>query len=358
MDSQSTYYLIGLMSGTSLDGIDLCYAQYILEDSKWSYNILATKTYAYTTSFIARIERAKESSALEITRLDNELGLFYGEQINTFINEFNISKKNINAIASHGHTIFHLPEEKITLQIGCGTNITLKTGIPTINNFRLKDVRSGGQGAPLVPIGDQLLFDENYCAFLNIGGFANISFKKKNKQIGFDICPTNFVLNKWSQKMGLPYDDKGNIASEGQIDIKLLERLNKHTRYQSKHFTSLGSEWVEENINPILEDTISPSTVLATFTEHIATQIANVINQNHLANILVTGGGAYNKHLMNRIQAQIKGQLTIPNSNLIEFKEALIFGLLGALFLRNEPNCLAEITGAPYNVVGGILHTL
>lgn len=358
MSSKNTYFLIGAMSGTSLDGIDLCYAQYIFENGQWNFNILASKTYAYIASLKTRIACATDASALEITRLDRDLGDYTGEQINRFIAEFNISKSQVDAIASHGHTIFHLPQERLTLQIGCGTSISLKTGIKCINNFRLKDVRNGGQGAPLVPIGDRLLFDLVETAFLNIGGFANLSFKKGDKQIGFDICPVNFVLNQYAEKLGFTYDDKGHIASKGILDSKLLNSLNSLKRYTNSEKDSLGSEWVEEFVTPLLHREPNNATILATYTHHAAQQIILALEKEEINKVLITGGGAYNDYLIQLIKSKYRGTVEIPEPTVIEFKEALIFGFLGVLFLRNEVNCLAEITGAPVDVVGGILHTL
>ena len=358
MDANNSYFLIGVMSGTSLDGIDLCYAQYIYENQKWQFNIHAAKTYAYTESLTDRISCATTSTALEITRLDRDLGNYIGEKINLFIEEFNISKSKINAIASHGHTIFHLPNEQLTLQIGCGTNISLITGISTVNNFRLKDVRMGGQGAPLVPIGDRLLFDADHTAFLNIGGFANISFTSNGKQVGFDICPVNFVLNQYAQKLGLPYDDEGKIASSNEINSDLLQQLNTLPRYMNQEIESLGSEWVEEWILPLTEVDLKPETIIATYTLHAAQQIADTFNRLNIEKVMITGGGAYNTHLIETIKSVYKGKIEIPDPSVIDFKEALIFGFLGVLHLRNEANCLAEITGAPMDVIGGILHTL
>lgn len=358
MSSKNTYFLIGAMSGTSLDGIDLCYAQYIFENGQWNFNILASKTYAYIASLKTRIACATDASALEITRLDRDLGDFTGKQINRFIEEFNISKSQVDAIASHGHTIFHLPQERLTLQIGCGTSISLKTGIKCINNFRLKDVRNGGQGAPLVPIGDRLLFDSTETTFLNIGGFANLSFLKANKQVGYDICPVNFVLNQYAEKLGFPYDDKGNIAAKGLLNDDLLNALNALTRYTSNDRASLGSEWVEEYVTPLLQHEPDNTTILATYTQHAAQQIVLALEKENINKVLITGGGAYNNYLIRLIESQYKGTVEIPEPTVIEFKEALIFGFLGVLFLRNEVNCLAEITGAPIDVIGGILHTL
>lgn len=357
MALKDSYSLIGMMSGTSLDGMDLCFAHYFIEKNKWCFKILSSKTYPYSSEMKKRIENAIHASALEITVLDRDLGNEIGTTIQTFIAEFSIPKNSIDAIASHGQTIFHQPEENITLQIGCGTSIALITNIKTINNFRLKDIRLKGQGAPLVPIGDQLLFDSQHTAFLNIGGFANISYNKEGKQYGFDICPANFVLNALCETIGQSYDSEGEIAKTHKIDEKLLQELNNLERYIQLETSSLGSEWVEKWINNLLEKNEgSTQSKIATYTEHIAQQITNYCTLNNINKLMITGGGTHNTHLINRIESLFKGQIDIPSVTIIDFKEALIFGFLGARYLRNEVNSLKEITGAERDSVGGILH--
>ncbi len=357
MADKKRYYLIGIMSGTSLDGLDVSFATYNLENGRWSCHLSASKTYNYKPELAQRIQNAPKSTALELTRLDRDLGDFIGEKINTFIEEKNIDRQKIHAIASHGHTVFHQPEERLTLQIGCGTSISTTSSLPVINNFRLKDVRLNGQGAPLVPIGNRLLFDNENRIYLNIGGFANLSYYTKNKQLGYDLCPVNFVLNALCQKLELPYDLNGDIARSHEIDLPLLEKLNALSRYQILDKKALGSEWVEAKVMPLLEtDKSSIKQKIATYTEHAAQQIVNYLHEIKVNEVELSGGGTHNSFLVDRIANHFNGTVILPEKEIIDFKEALIFGFLGALYLDKQHNCLKEITQADRDSIGGILH--
>ena len=261
--------------------------------------------------------------------------------------------EQVDFIASHGHTIFHQPENNYTLQIGCGKTISQTTKITTINDFRSLDVYLNGQGAPLVPIGDLLLFPKHkYC--INLGGFANISIKKNEKIIAFDICPANIVLNDICKKIGIGYDCNGDIAREGKIVPTLLQQLNKLDFYIKKAPKSLGREWVEEHISPILKNH-KPEDLICTFCEHIAIQIGKFLADE---SALFTGGGVFNSFLIERITFHSKSKILIPNKELIEFKESLIFAFLGVLRIRNEINCIQSVTGADRDNCGGHIHEI
>lgn len=352
------YQLIGLMSGTSLDGVDICHVDFFYKNNTWSYKIHNARTYAYPEQLLRHLKNVVNLSGFELFSMDRQLGLFFGVCINRFITDFSIQKNKIAAIASHGHTVFHQPDKGLTVQIGCGESIAHTTGINTINDFRTKDVLHGGQGAPLVPIGDQLLFSEQADAFLNIGGFANFSIINTDASVtAFDICPANILINHFTRQSGLEYDRNGMIASAHTVDAGLLKSLNKINTYHQLQPASLGWEWVEEHILPLFEDyPISLETKIATATEHAAFQIAKRLNEYNSQTVFVTGGGAKNTFLISRIEHYFKGSVVLPDEETIDFKEALIFAFLGALHLENIPNCLPSVTGASKAVVGGVMH--
>lgn len=354
-----TYKIIGLMSGTSLDGLDICYAKFSFKAEKWEYEILNTQVVNYSGLLLEKLKTAAKLSGLDLFLLDKELGLFYGKSVNDFISKNAISKTDIDAIASHGQTIFHQPEIGFTCQIGCGETIAAETGIQTINDFRKKDVLNGGQGAPLVPIGDKLLFSKQADAFLNIGGFANFSKIHEDDSVtAFDICPANIVINYFARSLGLEYDKNGIIASENEVNNSLFEMLNEIPTYSETQPTSLGIEWIEKEFftNFYLSKS-SDKENLSTVTEHAAFQIAKRLNEHDCNSVFITGGGAKNSYLISRIQHYFNGRIVIPDEETIDFKEALIFAFLGVLFLENIPNCLPSVTGAHKAVVGGVMHT-
>ena len=345
-----TYFAIGLMSGTSLDGLDICYAKF-QNIATWEFEILKTETIPYSPEWKNRLQNAILLSAEDLLALDKEYGFYLGEKTQEFISKNNIT--DLDFIASHGHTVFHQPQRKFTLQIGDGRAIKLITKKPIIYDFRSQDVLMGGNGAPLVPIGDELLFSQ-YDACLNLGGFSNISLKKNHQRIAFDISPVNVVLNYFAEKLGKNYDENGDFARNGDINFKILEQLNALTFYQKSAPKSLGVEFVNSVVFPLLKDE-TPENIIATFTEHIAEQIAKVFNDNQLKTVLVTGGGTFNTYLLEKIREKSYTELIVPNENIINFKEALIFAFMGVLRLRNEVNVLCSATGSSENHSSGIL---
>ncbi len=345
------FHAIGLMSGTSLDGLDLCYTRFENHGEKWQFEILNTSTFPYSEIWETKLKNAIHLSAEDLLELNSEYGFYLGENVLEFIHQHHI--KNCDLIASHGHTVFHQPQRKFTLQIGDGRAIKLKTGIPVVYDFRSQDVLMGGNGAPLVPIGDELLFSE-YEACLNLGGFSNISFRKNGKRIAFDICPVNIVLNEFAQKLGKKFDENGAIAKAGSIDEALLEKLNTLSFYKENPPKSLGLEWVKENIY-LLFSGMQAEKILATFTRHIAVQIAEVFKKNNLKNVLLTGGGAYNRFLIHQISELSDTEIIIPDSGIIEYKEALIFAFMGVLRMQNRNNVLSSSTGSSADHSSGII---
>ena len=336
------------MSGTSLDGIDLVKCIFRKKE-KWEFILESCKTIEYTKYWEERLYTLHSESKKTIQKYDKEYGKYLGELINKFIDENPIK---VGYIASHGHTIFHQPENKHTLQIGDGKTISDTTNITTINNFRSLDVSLGGQGAPLVPIGDLHLFT-NYKYCLNLGGFANISDKKEDI-IAFDICPVNIVINEFCKEINRPYDKNGEIARKGRIIPSLLNKLNKLEYYKKGPPKSLGREWVEENVFPIFEKVnYTTQDKLSTFYEHIAIQIGFFLKNE---SVLVSGGGAFNKYLIERINKYSSSEIILPKTEIIDFKESVIFAFLGVLRLENKINCLSSVTGAKTDNCGGDIY--
>ncbi len=346
------YYVIGVMSGTSLDGIDLAYIKFTFYN-KWSFNIINCKTIDYNSSWRNSFSELVNLSQDTLTQIDINYTSFLAETINQFIYEFNIRK--LDFICSHGHTALHNPEKGYTYQIGNRKELSEMLNKTVVCDFRVQDVKLGGQGAPLVPIGDKLLFSEyDFC--LNLGGFANISLDDNYNRIAYDICPVNIVLNYYSRKIGLQYDSEGNISRKGKINESLLKSLNNLEYYRQKYPKSLGLEWVNQEILPLIDSFKLPlESILRTFTEHTAIQISREINIKSDSSILITGGGVYNSFLIERIKNFTKNKITIPSKNIIDFKEALIFGLLGVLKVRDEINCLKSVTGAKKNHSSGVI---
>lgn len=350
--------IIGLMSGTSLDGLDITHVAFDFSAKNPRFELLHSETLPYSDEILAKLNVAKTFSVPEMLMLDKEIGRFYALKVVDFIEKNKISVKTISAIASHGQTIFHQPENGFTQQIGCGSTLAFLTGIPVINDFRTLDVIAGGQGAPLVPIGDFLLFSDEADAFLNIGGFVNISFKKGDEITAFDICPGNLPLNQFAEIIGLKYDKNGEIAKNGQLDHSLLIELNNINYYSLAAPKSLGTEWLEKQFLPLIPIELSPEKKLRTITEHIAFQISAVLNDRQLNSIFITGGGAHNNFLIECLKQHFSGNIIVPESKLIDFKEAIIFAFLGARYLRNEETTISSVTGAKLSLCTGVYHRI
>lgn len=348
------YNVIGVMSGTSLDGIDLSHIHFSVIDNKWSFKIKESETISYPIEWLNKLKIAVGFSENELENLNKKYTEFLGNTIKKFIQKYEIV--NLDAVCSHGHTILHQPQNGFTLQIGNLAEIATIVDETVVCDFRVQDVQMGGQGAPLVPIGDRILFSEyDFC--LNLGGFSNVSFEDNIKRIAFDISPVNTVLNFYASKLGLDYDDKGKIARSGKINSDLLNALNRLDYYQKSFPKSLGFEFVKEVVLPLIEKhSISIEDKMHTFIEHIALQTELALPKKE-GKLLITGGGAYNDFLIERIQYYLpKMQIIIPNAKLLEYKEALIFALLGILKLRNEINVLCSVTGAKKDHSSGVIY--
>ncbi|MCL2417243.1 MAG: anhydro-N-acetylmuramic acid kinase [Bacteroidales bacterium] len=395
---QANYKVVGVMSGTSLDGLDLAFCEFHLENSRWSYQLSIAETVEYPDVLRSRLKNAVNFSGLELALLNSDYGHFLGQEIQKFIEK---NQLEVDLVSVHGHTIFHQPEKQLTLQIGDGAAIASYVKCPVVTQFRNIDVALGGQGAPLVPIGDKLLFDTtDFC--LNLGGIANISFTENSKTIAFDICVCNMALNYLVSfiRRGvshtsspsivananegvcdthLQYDKNGEIAKSGTLNSELLTKLNDLDFHNKQPPKSLGFEWFENNFLPILDTFECPvEDKLHTVCEHIAEQVSKIVNELVGAgfarpacyggmqggrtpplrekNMLVTGGGAKNDFLMSRIKHHCLCEFQESNPLIVDFKEALIFAFLGVLRLRQETNCLSDVTGATHDNIGGCVY--
>jgi anhydro-N-acetylmuramic acid kinase len=351
---KQNYTIIGVMSGTSLDGIDLAHIVFAVENKKWAFEILQTETIPYSHNWLNKLKTAVDFSNQKLLDLNQQYTELLGTTVKEFIHINQI--KNIDAVCSHGHTILHQPQNGFTLQIGNLPQIASICNQKVICDFRVQDVQLGGQGAPLVPIGDRILFSKyDYC--LNLGGFSNISFEDNGKRIAFDISPVNTVLNYYSNILNLDYDDGGQISKSGTVNQTLLEELNAIEYYKKPYPKSLGFEFVKTTILPLIEKhNSSVQDKMRTFTEHIALQTALALPIKE-GKLLATGGGTYNEFLLQRMQSYLpKMQIIIPEKKIIEYKEALIFALLGVLKLRNETNALSSVTGAKHDHSSGVIY--
>jgi anhydro-N-acetylmuramic acid kinase len=354
------YKVIGTMSGSSLDGLDIVFAELQEQAGAWQYELVHAACLPYDKSWFRRLQQAINLSAEEYLLLHTEYGQFMAKKINEFIDERKLQHQ-VNLISSHGHTTFHLPEKKMTHQLGDGAAIAAKTGLPVVSDLRSMDVAFGGQGAPVVPLGEKLLFYQ-YEYFLNIGGIANISIHKSNDVIAFDVCAANRVLNMLAEKMRLPFDDKGTAASRGSLNEDLLEKLNNFEYYKLPYPKSLPNSFGTDVIYPLLQSgSIPVEDALRTYTEHICIQIKTAFSkfqENKIQHLFITGGGAFNTFLIERLQKnleEINFEIVVPVADVIKYKEALIMALLGALRWREQYTVLSSVTGASRNSIGGAL---
>lgn len=351
--NKKTHRILGLMSGTSLDGLDICLCNFSYSSNEWNYYIEKACTINYSEEIKEKLSSAFNASGIELTKLDYDYGKWIGKQVSLFIKGI---EKKPDFIASHGHTIFHNPSQGFTLQIGKGSAIAAESGIPCICDFRSSDICRSGQGAPLVPIGDRLLFRE-FDICLNLGGFANLSYEHSGTRLAFDIGPCNIILNAIAKMMGQSFDADGNLGRKGIINEPLLNKLNSLEYYHRAAPKSLGREWIENIFQPILNDfNISLEDKLSTIYDHITSQICKVLNNIKGEKVLVTGGGAHNSLLIHLLRNKSNHSIVTPDNQTIDYKEALIFAFLGVLYIHRKPNTLASVTGASNDSISGCLY--
>lgn len=366
------YNVIGLMSGSSLDGLDIAFVEFSETAGKWDYKIKCAACIEYSDEWLQKLKTAINLSARDYQLLHTDYGRFLGETVNEFIKKFQLQHK-VSLIASHGHTTFHLPQKKMTHQLGDGAAIAAETKLPVVSDLRSLDIAFGGQGAPIVPLGEKLLFSDHHY-FLNIGGIANISidskltnirdsYSDKNEMIAFDICAANRVLNMLAAEKNMMYDEDGKLAASGNINESLLKKLDALEYYSQPYPKSLANSFGTEIIFPLIKDFgLSTEDSIATYVEHIAVQIKNVLlpyfSNVELQQLMITGGGAFNKYLIERISKQLHGinfEIFIPEDEVVIYKEALIMALLGTLRWREQYTVLSSVTGASRNSIGGAM---
>ena len=353
------------MSGSSLDGLDIAFVHLVETSGKWTYEFIETECYSYTTEMILRLKSAVDLGARDYLILHSDYGHYLGQQVNKFMEDRGLHHQ-VAMISSHGHTTFHEPANRMTAQLGDGSAIAAETGLPVISDLRSLDVSLGGQGAPIVPMGENLLFEE-YSFLLNLGGIANISCKTSDGYIAFDICPANAILNLLAMKAGKEYDEGGLLAYGGEVSLALLEELNSIPFYGEGYPKSLANSFGIEIVLPIIEKyKLNTPDALRTYVEHISMQIRNAILKTRDLHqtispeykMLVTGGGAFNTFLMKRIFNVLQEDniaIDIPDGTVVKYKEALIMALLGVLRWREEYTVLSSVTGASKNSIGGAL---
>jgi anhydro-N-acetylmuramic acid kinase len=355
------YKVIGLMSGSSLDGLDIVHVQLEEVRGAWSFKILHADCVPYSDHWVRELRHATTINVTDFLKLNTRYGRYLGEQICSFVAKYDLAHQ-VHFIASHGHTVFHEPENRTTCQIGDGATISSVAGLPVISDLRAMDVALGGQGAPIVPVGDHLLFSE-YDYLLNIGGIANITVRREGGLLAYDVCPANQVLNALAEREGLDMDNDGALAAAGKLLTDVLDHLNSAAYYKAMPPKSLSNEAARDLVfPPLLESKHSNIDLLHTATRHIAIQLAEAVKQHphgkEQATLLATGGGAFNTHLINELQhllTPLGVSVVVPDAEVVKFKEAVVMALIGTLRWREEVNVLSSVTGAAKDSVGGAL---
>ena len=353
------YNIVGVMSGTSMDGLDIAHVTLEeLQEGKWEYTINAATTVKYGETWRLRLSKLRHQNSLVFHKTDRFYGQFIGENIKKFLTENNLEA---DLISSHGHTVFHQPENNISVQIGDGNSIYAYTGVPTVTNFRALDVILGGEGAPLVGIADEMLFGE-FDICLNLGGFANISADVNGSRVAYDVGPCNIVLNRIAREFDKEYDEGGKIAETGTIDYDLLTELNEIEFYSYEPPKSLGREWISANFWSHVRNSLAKKEdKMKTLVDHIAQQIGNNIEDlcggdASGKRVYITGGGAFNDTLISHIKTHTEAEVVVPEANIVDYKEALAFALLGILRIQNKTNIYKVATGAQTDTVSGSLY--
>ena len=356
------YKVIGLMSGSSLDGLDVAYVELEESAGKWSFTIIAADCYTYSDEWREKLKTAYSLNAFNYQLLHTEYGHYLGTEVNQFIETYGLQYK-VALITSHGHTTFHFPSQKMTAQLGDGAALAAATGLPVVNDLRAMDVAFGGQGAPLVPIGEKYLFAE-YNMLLNIGGIANISFQNNGDYIAFDVCPANRVLNSLAAKIGKAYDAEGAMASIGNVHTVLLDKLNALAYYQQLPPKSLDNSFGSNEVYSLIRSfALTHNDSLRTYVEHIVVQIKNAIKNNRQvagdnSKLFVTGGGVFNSFLLNRLKEELLSiniEVIVADEQIVKYKEALVMAFIGVLRWRQEYTVLSSVTGAERNSIGGAI---
>ncbi len=348
----SEYFVIGLMSGSSLDGLDVCFARFECQaEENWNFEILSAECFDYTEDFQNKLRLLPGQSAYSLAEMHAEFSKVQAAFVNQFFEKYPESKR-ANLIVSHGQTIFHQPKKSFTTQIGCGATLSALTGKTVVSDLRTFDIALGGQGAPMVPLGEKYLFG-GYDSFLNIGGICNVSIHGRDGIRAFDVCPGNTLLNLLAVKQGQRYDDKGSIARSGSVNSELLHLLSQAEFYKIKGPKSLGTEHILELWWPLIEKfETSVEDKMATTVTHIAAETGKYLT----GKTLVTGGGAFNDFLVEKLRQYTKAEIIIPSGEIIEYKEALIIAFAGLKRVLGQNNFISSVTGAQRDNMGGAIY--
>ena len=360
---QEEYKVLGMMSGTSLDGLDMAYCRFWQEEGQWKYAIDEAATLPYSEGQKKELQEAIDLDPQALFDLHHRYGRWLGRMAKEFLENHDLKA---DFISSHGHTIHHRPEEGYTFQAGDGAEIAKHSDHTVICDYRTEDVKQGGQGAPLVPIGDRLLFYEyDYC--LNLGGISNMSFEQDDKRIAYDIGIANMLLNPLAQKADLAFDRDGALARQGSLNEALYEALNGLEYYTLLYPKSTGFEWFSETVWPLVESfDDSPANLLHTAVQHIAHQISLSVKSTQQGygerrtengELLATGGGAKNSFLIEQLQKKLEPSIkvVVPGDKLIDYKEALVFAMMGVLKIEDQTNVLASVTGGKSDLISGLV---
>lgn len=361
------YQAIGLMSGSSLDGLDIAFVELLHNSGEWSFEIVDADCYNYNEEWKERLQNATSLNARDYQLLHTDYGHYIGKEVLRFVEEKSLQYK-VALIASHGHTTFHMPQQKMTAQLGDGAAIAAETNLPVVSDLRALDIAFGGQGAPIVPIGEKLLL-KGYDIYLNLGGIANISFNHPDNYVAFDVCPANRVLDMIAAKEGKEYDAGGQMAALGNVHEGLLQKIAALSYYKQPYPKSLANSFGTDEVYPLLRSFgLTHFDELRTYVEHIVVQIILAISNHRSAisnnpkpqtpnsKLLVTGGGAFNTFLMNRLTEELKllnVEVVVPDEKLVQYKEALIMAFIGVLRWRQEYNVLSSVTSAQRDSIGG-----
>jgi anhydro-N-acetylmuramic acid kinase len=358
------YRAIGLMSGSSLDGLDVVYVTFLEQGGGWSFSLGAAECISYSPAWIERLRNATELSAREYCLLHTDYGRWLGEQVNAFIDRHQLQYK-VGVVGSHGHTTFHMPAQRMTGQLGDGAALAATTGLPVVTDLRALDVALGGQGAPIVPIGEKYLF-AGIQYFLNLGGIANIS-SAGDPYVAFDVCAANRVLNMIASLQGLSFDNGGALAASGKVHEGLLAQLGALPYYQQPYPKSLANDFGTDVVFPMVQASgLSVADKLATYTHHIVSQIAASLRQlagthtGQETRLLATGGGACNEFMIAQLRkavAPLGVVVEVPAIDIVQYKEALIMAFMAVLRWRQENTVLSSVTGAIRDSIGGALWT-
>lgn len=334
------------MSGTSLDGLDLCAVEFERTNGRWTYRIHAFETIPYRgTLWPEHLTAAYRDRGALRTQVSHEFALWCQGQWLDFGARHQFAA---HAVAHHGHTVEHDPLRGITVQIGHEASAFASSPIPVVGDFRSGNVARGGQGAPLVPLADRDLF-EDFAVCVNLGGFSNASWTDGGglRRAG-DLGPCNGLLNPLAGELGRDYDPEGTYAATGTA--RPTPDLEKLHYYGAPFPKSLGREWMETDFLPAFNAKRPNRTedALATASAHIAWSIAQGLRAANAPKgpALLSGGGAYNTDLIRRLRETApEWEWTVAPKDILEAKEALAFAYLGLLRLRGEPNVLASYAG-------------